>query len=385
MDIVVGNRITLLKNGADFFPALIAAIDAALLDVRIENYIFEADATGKRIADALKRAAQRGVAVRVLVDGVGSWRTPTSFFDELRAAGVKLLLFRPVRRWAIFKRSQLRRMHRKIALVDGKVGFVSGVNLIDDLNGSLSEHPRYDYSVKVEGPLLAAIYPSVHHLWQWVAGRYLRRRDAGDRPIAVDAAPVGDHQAAFVVRDSVRHRRTIERMYTRAIVNAKSTVLLVCPYFLPGRHLRRVLIAAAGRGVKVTILLQGRADHPILQMATRALYTQMLGAGIAICEYQKSMLHGKVAVVDDVWATVGSSNLDPFSLFLNHEANVVVLDASFARQLRESVMEEIREGAMTCCAVHWQKRSWLARAQSWFAYGIARWAAAVIGFAKHWE
>ena len=181
MDIVVGNRITLLKNGADFFPALIAAIDAALLDVRIENYIFEADATGKRIADALKRAAQRGVAVRVLVDGVGSWRTPTSFFDELRAAGVKLLLFRPVRRWAIFKRSQLRRMHRKIALVDGKVGFVSGVNLIDDLNGSLSEHPRYDYSVKVEGPLLAAIYPSVHHLWRWVAGGYLRRRDAGDR------------------------------------------------------------------------------------------------------------------------------------------------------------------------------------------------------------
>ena len=385
MDIVAGNRITLLKNGPEFFPALIGAIDAAKLDVRVENYIFEADVTGKSIANALKRAAQRGVPVRVMVDGVGCWRTPPSFFDDLSAAGVTLLMFRPIRKWYIFKRSQLRRMHRKIALIDGKVGFVGGINLIDDLNGSLSDHPRYDYAVKIEGPVLAAIYPSVHHLWRWAAWRYLRRKDVGDQPIVVDKAPVGDHRAAFVVRDSVRHRRTIERMYTRAIIHAQSSVLLVCPYFLPGRYLRRVLIAAAKRGVQVTILLQGRADHPLLQMATRALYTQLLGAGIAICEYEKSMLHGKVAVVDDNWATVGSSNLDPFSLFLNYEANVVVLDAGFARQLRASVMEEIQGGAKTCCAEDWQKRSRWVRAQSWFAYGIARWAAAVIGFAKQWE
>ena len=385
MEMVGGNRITLLKNGAEFFPALIAAIDAAVLDVRVENYIFEADATGNRIADALKRAAQRGVAVRVLVDGVGSWRTPTAFFEKLRASGVKLLIFRPVLKWFSFRRSHLRRVHRKIALVDGKVGFVGGINLIDDLNDSLSEYPRYDYAVQVEGPLLADIYPSVHHLWRWVALLHLRQKDVGDRPVPVNSAPVGTHSAAFVVRDSVRHRRSIERMYNHAIKHAHSSVLLVCPYFLPGRHLRRVLIAAAKRGVKITILLQGRADHRLLQMATRALYAQLLGAGIALCEYEKSMLHGKVAVIDDEWATVGSSNLDPFSLFLNREANVVVMDKGVARELRASVTAEIETGARFCRAEDWLKRSWLARAESWFAYGIARWAAAVIGFAKYWE
>lgn len=385
MDVVEGNRITLLKNGADFFPALIEALDAAVLDIRIETYIFEADAEGQRIAEAMKRAARRGVAVRLLVDGVGSWATPLSFFDELREAGVKILLFRPVRRWFKIRRSQFRRVHRKIALVDGKVGFVGGINFIDDLNGSLSPHPRYDYAVKVEGPLLAEIYPSVHHLWRWVSWRYLKRTDVGGTPVIVDPVPVGNHQAAFVVRDSVRHRRNIERAYMRAITQARSDILLVCPYFLPGRHLRRVLLAVAKRGVRVTILLQGRADQRLLQMATRALYAQLLGAGIAVYEYEKSMLHGKVAVVDDSWATVGSSNLDPFSLFLNREANVVVLDAGFARQLRESVMTEIQEGAMVCRAEDWQNRSYLSRVQSWLAYGLARWLAGVIGFAKYWE
>ena len=385
MDVINGNRITLLKNGAEFFPALIDAIDAAAQDIRIETYIFEADTEGQRIADALKRAARRGVAVRLLVDGVGSWATPLSFFDELRDAGVKILLFRPVRRWFKIRRSQFRRVHRKIALVDGKVGFVGGINFVDDFNGSLSPHPRYDYAVKVEGPLLAEIYPSVHHLWRWVSWRYLRRTDVGGTPVIVDPAPVGSHQAAFVVRDSVRHRRNIERAYLRAIMHARSDILLVCPYFLPGRHLRRVLIAVAKRGVHITILLQGRADHRLLQMATRALYAQLLGAGIAVYEYEKSMLHGKVAVVDDSWATVGSSNLDPFSLFLNREANVVVLDAGFARQLRESVLAEIQEGAMVCSAEDWQNRSYLSRVQSWFAYGLARWVAGVIGFSKYWQ
>ena len=385
MEIVAGNRITLLKNGAEFFPALTSAIDAATDDVRIENYIFENDAAGKLVADSLSRAARRGVAVRVLVDGVGSWRTPIAFFEEMRSAGVKLLLFRPVRKWFGFRRSQLRRLHRKIALADGKVGFVGGINLVDDLNGSLSAHPRYDYAVKIEGPLLAQIYPSVHMVWRSVARRYRRRGDVEDRPVAVDMTPVGNHQAGFVVRDSVRHRRSIERNYTSAILRAQSSILIVCPYFLPGRRMRKILYATARRGVQITILLQGRADHPLLQMATRALYTRLLDAGISVCEYEKSMLHGKVAVVDDAWATVGSSNLDPFSLFLNREANVVVLDAGFARQLRESVLAEIQEGATICRAEDWQNRSYLSRVQSWFAYGLARWVAGVIGFSKYWQ
>lgn len=384
LELVAGNHITLLKNGVEFFPALLAAIDAAATDIRIETYIFSDDATGARIAAALTRAAQRGVTVRVMIDGVGSRETSPSVFEPMQNAGAHLLVFRPERRFFHFSKSRLRRNHRKIALIDGKVGFVGGINLIDDLTDSLSEHPRYDYAVKIEGPLLASIYPTVHVLWRLVGFRRFRRQDADDHPIAVSRNTVGSHQAAFVVRDNFRYRRAIENLYRHAIAGARKSVLIVSPYFLPGRRLRHVLVAAATRGVKITILLQGRADHPILQFATRALYAQLLGAGITICEYQKSMLHGKVAIVDDEWATVGSSNLDPFSLFMNREANVVVHDAGFARELQTSVTSEIETNASVCLSEHWHKRSLGDRIKSWLAYGFARWVAGVIGFAKQW-
>ena len=385
MKVIAGNQVTLLKNGAEFFPSLIAAIDAATLDVCIETYIFSDDAAGTSISLALVRAVRRGVAVRVLIDGVGSKYTPQIFFASMRDAGVNVMVFRPDHRRFAFAKTRLRRNHRKIALIDGKVGFVGGLNIIDDMTGSLSEHPRLDYAVKVEGPLLTDIYRAVQQLWQWVALQHFRRKAAAEILLPVEPAPAGKHRALFVVRDNFRHRHAIEALYRQAIARAQSSVLIVCAYFLPGRRLRRRLVEAAGRGVQVTILLQGRADHPLLQLATRALYAQLLGANITICEYQKSMMHAKVAVVDDSWATVGSSNLDPFSLFLNREANVAVFDADFARQLRESVMAEIEAGAIVCKAEDWHKRSLSVRMQEWFAYGMARWVAGMIGYSKRWE
>lgn len=385
MHIAEGNQVTLLKNGTEFFPALIDAIDAANNDISIETYIFRDDAAGTRIAEALARAARRGVAIQVMIDGVGSKTTPAPFFDDMREAGINLMVFRPDLRRFHFSTARLRRNHRKIALIDGKVGFVGGINLIDDMTESLSEHPRFDYAVKIEGPLLSVIYHAVQQLWLWVTLQHLRRALDIAPPRPVDPAPAGKHRALFVVRDNVRHRHAIEALYRQAVTRAQSSVLIVCAYFLPGRRLRHRLLEAAARGVQVTILLQGRADHPLLQMATRALYAQLLGANIAIFEYQKSMLHAKVAVVDDAWATVGSSNLDPFSLFLNREANVAVFDEGFARQLRESVEAEIRDGAVACKAEDWQKRSMSARVQSWFAYGLARWVAGLFGFSKRWK
>lgn len=385
LEYIPGNRITLLKDGAEFFPALLAAIDAAVVDIRIETYIFRNDATGEIILRALTAAAARGVKVRVLIDGVGSRETPSNFFYPMRKAGAHLQVFRPDRQFLNISKSRLRRNHRKIALIDGKVGFVGGINLIDDMTGSMSPHPRYDYAVQIEGPVLASIYPTVHVLWRLVAWRRLRRRDLVDEPVPVSRDAVGPHNAAFVVRDNFRNRRAIEKLYRNAIVDAKKSVLISSPYFLPGRRFRHILVAAAKRGVDVTLLLQGRADHPLLQMATRALYAQLLGAGIAICEYEKSMLHGKVVVIDDEWATVGSSNLDPFSLFLNREANIVVKDHGFAQQLHASVMAEIEQHATRCHAQDWLRRPLLERAKSWMAYGFARWVVGMMGVAKQWN
>ncbi|HEX4859261.1 MAG TPA: cardiolipin synthase ClsB [Usitatibacteraceae bacterium] len=382
---VDGNRIALLKNGAEFFPALIAAIDGAESDVRIETYIFRDDRSGKAVAEALARAAQRGVAVRVMVDGVGSHETPVDFLDSLARAGVHLLVYRPERRRFHLSRMRLRRNHRKIALVDGQIGFVGGINIIDDLNGSLSPYPRYDYSVRIEGPVLASLYPVVHSTWRNVALRDWQIRDLHDPPIQVPATPAGEQRAEFVIRDNLRFRRSIEKHYREAIIAARERVLIVCPYFLPGRGFRRVLIKAARRGIRVTILLQGRADHPLLQLATRALYARLLSEGIVIAEYQRSMLHGKVATIDDRWATVGSSNLDPFSLFLNREANIVVWDAEFARTLRDSVEKEIESGALICERAAWERRPLWERVKCWLAFGIARWAAGLVGYSRYWQ
>lgn len=372
-NIVAGNRITLLKNGGEFFPALEAALDGAVSDVRIETYIFHDDACGRRIAAALTRAAQRGVQVRLLVDGFGSRDTSPALFTDMAAAGVTVKMYRPNPRLRTFRKSQLRRVHRKLALIDGRIGFVGGINLIDDLTNALSDsEPRYDYAVKIEGPLLAKIYPLVHWLWRLVSGWTTRPHVALPPSPTVSASPVGSMNAAVIARDNLRHRRDIERAYLDAMAEARQGILIVSSYFLPGRQVRRALIDAAARGVSVTLLLQGRADHPLMQLATRALYTQLLGANVVIYEYEIAMLHAKVAVIDDAWATVGSSNLDPFSLLLNRELNVLVLDPGFAGELRVSIEAEIERGARKLAVADWQKRAWWQRLQTWLAYGFVR-------------
>lgn len=408
MDFSSGNRVTLLKNGGEFFPALERAIDGAQSEIRIETYIFRDDAAGRTIADALKRATQRGVEVRVIVDGFGSRETKPVFFNDLNNAGVTLLMFRPEYGWLSFRRAHLRRTHRKIVVIDMAIAFVGGINLIDDLTDAISDkHPRYDYALQLEGPVTSDIYRATERLWNLVSWWHYRKQQARDeinrllrRPTRVrlppvDAATSSAHaqrvsertpvRAAFVARDNFRHRRDIERMYLDAVEQAQKNILIVNAYFLPGRRFRQALLAAAKRDVKITLLLQGLADHPLLQLASRALYDQLLSAGVTIFEYEKSMLHGKVAVVDNEWATVGSSNLDPFSLFLNREANIVVRDGEFAATLRASVEAEIQEGAKQHDPTVWHKRGLAQRTKSWLAYGFTRVVAGWIGIRGEWH
>ncbi len=377
---VEGNRIALLKNGAEFFPALEADIDAAAADIRLETYIFVEDVTGLRIANALMRAAARGVNVRVMIDGFGSRTTPAAFFERMRQSGVEVHIYLPVRTVFDYRRYRVRRLHRKIVLIDGKYAYIGGINIIDDFNENLSAHmPRYDYAVRLEGPILADIYPSVQQLWQKIRWFNLKQRTRRARIPEVSQLPVGPSALVFIARDNLRSRRSIERAYIAAIDHAKNEVLVASSYFFPGRKLRNALVNASRRGVLVTILLQGAADHLILQMATRALYDKFLGAGVAIYEYQPAMLHGKVAVIDGRWATVGSSNLDPFSLLVNREANVVAIDVDFAETLRASVMAEIKANAIQLNFARWQQRGPWLRLKSWVALKLARMVTAIIG------
>jgi cardiolipin synthase len=381
---VGGNRVVLLECGADYFPALVAAIDAAESEVHLETYIFENDTTGNCVAGALIRAAQRGVTVRVLVDGFGARAFIDTLMPRLAAQGVQVQVYRREFARLSFKRHRLRRLHRKVAMIDARLAFVGGINIVDDLEPDGPQYPRHDYAVSVEGPLLEDIRASVHHLWWLVSWVSLRRRQPRPAPHTQPIAEVGHTRAAFVIRDNLRRRRDIEEAYLQAIGRARTDVTVACAYFFPGRRFRHVLVGAAGRGVRVTLLLQGLSDHPLLAYATRALYPYLLGRGIRLYECHQSYLHAKVAVVDTHWATVGSSNIDPFSLLLAREANIVVDDEEFARTLRTSLDRAISESATELRPEDWERLPRLHRFAAWLAYQVVRLAIGIAGYrAKH--
>lgn len=377
--LVSGNHVVLLENGESYFPDVLAAIEEAADEVHVETYLFENDPTGRRVLDALCRAAQRGVAVRVLVDGFGARPFVASMLAQAEAAGVAVLVYRRESRERRFRRDRLRRMHRKIVTVDGRIAWVGGINVIDDYCEDGPQHPRYDYAVRVEGPLVGNIVHAVRHLWWLVSWATLQKRDSRARRGLLRPRPVGSMRAGFLIRDNLRHRRDIEQAYLQAIDGAADEIVIACAYFFPGRAFRQALVDASARGVRVVLLLQGLADHPTLAYATRALYPYFLEHGIRLFEYHRSYLHAKAAVVDSRWATVGSSNIDPFSLFLAREANVMVEDAGFAANLRASMGRAMQDGAVELSAELWQRLPRFRRLLSWLAYQFVRLATGVAG------
>jgi cardiolipin synthase len=367
-----GNRIRLLRNVEEYFPALEREIDAAASEIFLETYIFEDDDTGQRIAAALMRAARRGVLVHLLIDGFGSRLFPEGPRRQLLESGVQLLVFRPELWTFRFRSTRLRRLHRKLAVVDGRIGFCGGINIIDhgDLRGNAP--PRLDYAVSVEGPLVADMRAAARNLWVRTAWTQLRRQWRPLTKPALSVEPRGAQRAEFLVRDNVRHRHDIEEAYMRAIARARREVVIANAYFLPGRSFLKALCDAARRGVQVTLLLQGRMEYVLVHYASRALYRELLDAGVQIHEYTRNFLHAKVAVVDDSWATVGSSNIDPVSLLLAREANVVVRDRRFVRELRGSLMDAIEAGARPVQRERWARMGLAMRMATGAAYALLR-------------
>lgn len=404
-----GHEIELLQGGDEFFPALEAEIARATRSVHLETYIWNDDPAGRRIARALAAAADRGLEVRLVLDGFGTPELTGESAATLAASRVAIRVFRPERRWFSFDRQRLRRLHRKLALVDGRIGFVGGINILDDRhdpNHGPLDAPRFDFAVRVRGPLVAQLNLTMQRLW-WelsVLRRPLRAlvrggkafpsvpwgpsapvgaepgRAAGDPAAALGA---GGQRAMFVLRDNVRFRHTIEREYLMAIRRAHRDVIIANAYFFPGVRFRRMLLRAAARGVRVRLLLQGKVEYRLQHWATQALYEELLRGGIEIHEYRPSYLHAKVAVIDD-WATVGSSNIDPFSLLLAREANVMVQDPGFAALLRarlEAAMTDHGEAQALHRHAH---RPWTQRVLEPIAFALLRLGVALSGRGGRW-
>ncbi|HUP96168.1 MAG TPA: cardiolipin synthase ClsB [Burkholderiales bacterium] len=371
-DWVEGNRLNLLESGRDYFPALESACDQAQREIHVETYIFEDDDAGRRIGQALVRAAHRGVATHLLVDGYGSRTLGARLADELKQAGVKFIVYRPdIAPWT-FQRQRLRRMHRKLAVIDARVAFVGGINVIDDMHTPHHTPPRVDYAVRIEGPLVEAIHGAAKRLWTIVLLTQLSGGWPEYEGLEPDRARRGSQRAAFLVRDNLWHRNDIEEAYLSSIASARSEILIASSYFFPGLAFRHALAQAAARGVRVMLLLQGRVEYRLLHYASRALYGTLLDSGVEIHEHHKSFLHAKVAVIDSSWATVGSSNIDPFSLLLAREANVVADDARFASELRASLGVVMADGARQVKAESWHRRPLPDRIAHWTCYGLAR-------------
>ncbi|MGE5639876.1 MAG: cardiolipin synthase ClsB [Clostridia bacterium] len=385
MQYVAGNRFTLLKNGEQYFPALVAALDTAQAEVFVETYIFADDETGSLVADAIARAAARGVKAHLLIDGFGARDFPVRFRRSIESAGGRVLVFRRNVR-PMLRRTRLRRMHRKIAVIDGRIAFVGGINVVDDYETPFDDPrvtpPRHDYAVKIEGPLAAEVRGTAARLWRKVSWARLRRR--GELESAPPApAAAGTQRGALVIRDSMRHRRDIEEAYLAQIAAARVEVIIACAYFFPGRRFRRALMEAAARKVRVRLLLQGKIEYPFVHYASRGLYGALLDAGIEIHEYNAALLHAKVAIFDRRCACVGSSNIDVFSLLLAREANVFIDDVAFAAELRASVEHAMRADAAPLAPREWSRQPLWRRLLIWTTYGLARFVMSFYGLDRY--
>jgi cardiolipin synthase A/B len=367
-----GNEVRLLENGEEFFPAVFEAIDAAREEVLIETFILFEDKVGHALRESMVSAARRGVRVTLLVDGFGTSDLGAAYIGELAGAGVHLCVFDPCRRVLGMRFKILRRMHRKLVVIDRTLAFIGGINYSADHLSDFGPEAKQDYSASVRGPIVAEIHEfMLRQLRDQPCanqGEPTRTPAPGDgqrvaaRPVP---APAGEAQTIFVTRDNHLHRNEIERHYRAAIRSARHRVVIANAYFFPGYLLLRELRRAARRGVDVRLILQGEPDMKIVRAAS-LLYEYLQRDGVRIFEYCKRPLHGKVALVDDQWATVGSSNLDPLSLSLNLEANLIVRDGDFNRdlagRLEQLMSESCREAPVT------PGRRWPLLHQAWTTF-----------------
>lgn len=387
--------VRLYQGAQELFPALVEAMDAALSDIQFETYIFDFTGAGSSVGEALARAAQRGVRTHLVVDGVGTGRLPAPWAARLTAAGVQWRVYSPLGRLGLLLPSRWRRLHRKLCVVDGRVLFCGGINVLDDFhdpNHGALDAPRFDFAVRATGSLVVQASDAMEQLWwRMQAVRDVRKRRLPEALQALRTASAQRHaeqqigplrgsgaqvRAALVLRDNVRNRARIEKTYLRAIGSARHEVIIANAYFVPGRKLRKALLMAARRGVRVRLLLQGRYEYFMQYHAARPVYGPLLEAGVEIHEYAPSFLHAKVAVVDALgdrpWATVGSSNLDPLSLLLAREANVVVEDAAFARDLRQRLVHAMQHAGRRMDPARYAGRPLRQRVLDRLAFGLMR-------------
>jgi len=338
---VPGNRVQLLESGEQFFPRVFETIARAEREVLIETFILFEDEVGLELHRVLVDIARRGVEVHLTIDGYGAPDLSPAYVSGLTQAGIRVHVFDPRPKLWGFRTNLFRRMHRKIVVVDGRVAYVGGINYASDQLKSFGPTGKLDHSVELVGPIAPHIRRFVrealglqvpeHHRW-------FHR----DRPAEPAGPAAGNATVLFVTRDNHQHTNDIERHYRIALRASRKRVWIANAYFFPGFRLLHQMRRAARRGVDVRIVVQGEPDMAVVKIGASMLYHHLLRAGVRVYEYTERPMHSKVALTDDEWTTVGSSNLDPLSLSLNLEANVIIRDGDFNRSLAGHLEELMR-------------------------------------------
>lgn len=372
-----GNRIKLLENGDQYYPAVFAAIEKAQSRVLLETFIWFEDNVGRKLHSVILRAAQRGVHIEVLLDGYGSPDLSDEFVGELTAAGVVFRYYDPRPPLLGMRTNVFRRMHRKIVVVDDQVAFVGGINYSAEHMSDYGPEAKQDYAVQVEGPVVQDI---LQFVVENLPGKAAVRRWWKRRHRAEENTKPGEAQALFVWRDNEEHRDDIERHYLKMLTNARREVIIANAYFFPGYRLLHAMRNAARRGVRVKLIVQGEPDMPIVTVGARLLYNYLVKGGVEIYEYRRRPLHGKVALMDDHWVTVGSSNLDPLSLSLNLEANLIIHDREFNQTLRDNLTAIIAEDCVRVDESMVPKRTWWNLGKSVVVFHFLRHFPALVGW-----
>ncbi len=306
--------------------------------IHLQTYIFCDDATGEKIAEALRCAARRNVRVFLLVDGYASQDLSIHFIQSLRTAGINFRFFQP-----LLKSEHLyfgRRMHHKIFVADAKFALVGGINIADRYN-DMAGHPAWlDFAVFVSGPAAAKLSGLCGAQW----GQLFRSKNGVNPGMAIaghTGKPVEHNNIVIRRNDWVKNRNEISKTYTTMLRSARSEVVILCSYFLPGKMIRRSIVASIRRGVSIKVIAAGSSDVPMAKWAERWLYDWLLRNGVELYEYQKNVLHGKLAVCDDQWMTIGSYNINDISAYASLELNLDIFDPLFAQQVRKK-LEDIR-------------------------------------------
>ncbi|MFS8136695.1 MAG: phospholipase D-like domain-containing protein [Thermomonas sp.] len=335
--IVSGNKVTDLENGEQIFPAMLEAIRAARSTITLETYIYWSGDIGRRMADALEERARSGVKVKLMVDWAGSIKMDDALLDELKKAGIDVQQYRPLKWYNLGRLNN--RTHRKLLVVDGRVGFTGGVGIADQWEGHAQDPDHWrDLHFRVEGPVVAQIQAAFNDNWIKTNGEVLNG-EAYFPPLQ----PVGDMDAHMFVASPAGGSESMHLMYLMAIAAAVRTIDLEAAYFVPDDLIIKALVAARHRGVQVRVIVPGKhIDSDTVRLASKAAWGEILLAGVSIHEYQPTMMHNKMLIVDGLMTSVGSTNFDVRSFRLNDEASLNVYDAAFAARMTAVFEEDLK-------------------------------------------